>query len=152
MMALGETGGGVSACLSLLWLSTHSQAQGHPLVLSLAASSSFDAGDLGSEINYYPEEADAEVPYSWSYFSSGPRGMVLGHSLLTRRVGCCSWPGAAHRTCASYTARTLPGISPVHISPWGYQGMATRTGSGMAKKGFVSQTCIYAVKLCPFLV
>lgn len=133
------------------------QPWGHSLVLPLTASTSFDVGD---GVNYYPGKAEAKVTSSWSCCSSGPPGTALGQSSLSpppsRKVQCSSCPGAAHGTCASHGARTLPSVSPVAHLATGTPGQglshgAVRTGAGTDTKGFVSWSCIYAVKLCLFL-
>lgn len=151
MMALGETGGGVSAC---------PQPRGHSLVLPLTASSSFDIGDVGFGVNYYPEKAEANVTSSWSCFSSGPPRTALGPSLpslpaeqegwvlllacsSTRDLCLARCKDPAHRQPCAHLAAGTPGQ--------GLSRGAVRTGAGTDAKGFVSQSCIYAVKLCLFL-
>lgn len=160
MMALGETGRGVSACPQLAAAQCSPPATGTFPRATLTASSSFDLADVGFGVNYYPEKAEAKVTSSWRCFSSSPPGMALGPSptsLPAEQEGwvlllawsstqdlCLTWceDPAHHQPCAHLAAGT-PGQGLSHRT--------ARTGAGMDAKGFVSQSCIYAVKLCLLL-
>lgn len=161
MMALGETGKGeLEPAPSSLRLSARPQPQGHSLVLPLTASSSFDLADVGFGVNYYPEKTEAKVTSSWRCFSSSPLGMALGPSPTSLPAEQEGW--VLLLACSSTQDLCLAWCEdPAHHQPWAHlaagtpgQGLShgtVRTGAGTDAKGFVSQSCIYAVKLCHLL-